>query len=72
MVLFQGDHNSPAGQLIQASFEQMQLEIGTPEAFQSLPFTTYGGLATHCWISHLLEYLSKWSFSLQPPPPSSV
>jgi hypothetical protein len=65
-VLRHGDRHSPTGQLLRASFEQMQLEIGTSEPFLSLPFHTYGGLATHCWISHLWEYLSENGITLQP------
>jgi hypothetical protein len=65
-VLRHGDHPLPTGQLICASFEQMQLKIGTSEPFLTLPFKSYGGLATHCWISHLWEYLSAQQLTLQP------
>jgi hypothetical protein len=44
----------------------MQLEIGTGKPFLSLPFDLYGGLATHCWISHLWEYLSDNNLTLTP------
>ena len=65
-ALRHGDRSSPTGQLIRASYEQMQLEIGTDVSFLSLPFSEYGNLATHCWIGRLWQYLSENNITLHP------
>jgi hypothetical protein len=65
-VMRHGDRLSPTGRMIRASYEQMQLEIGTEISFLSVPFSKYGNLATQCWIGKLWQYLSSNNLILHP------
>jgi hypothetical protein len=47
------------GQLIRASMEELQLEIGITGPIMSLDFATYGILATKCWLLATWKFLSE-------------
>ncbi len=61
--------SSITGQLIRASVQQLQLELGLPGGIFTQPFKLYHNLATDCWIKHTWQFLSTNDMSIDTPGP---
>ncbi len=59
LCLHEGESDTITGELLRASMEQLQLELGTPGHLMQLDFSTLGKLATDCWIKTVWEFAWK-------------
>ena len=56
LCLSEGESQTITGELLRASMEQMLLEIGTPGHLLQLDYSTYGNIATDCWIKTVWKF----------------
>jgi hypothetical protein len=56
---------TPIGQMLQASMEALQLEIGCVGCPLNERFQPLGPLATHCWLRSFWEVVDKYHLSLE-------
>jgi hypothetical protein len=66
------DRHSPTRQLICASLEQLQLELGIPDPVFESSHELYGCLATPCWLSHIWQYSHSKGITLTPSIPQHL
>jgi hypothetical protein len=64
-LLSNGDTTSLTGDILGASLEQLQLEIGIGSPVIEAPYEVYGHLATHGWWQNLWEFVSSEKITLR-------
>eukprot|EP00956_Cyclotella_meneghiniana_P034033 scaffold101125_cov66-Cyclotella_meneghiniana.AAC.5 len=57
--------SNPIGQMLQASMEALQLEIGCVGCPLNEPFAPMGPLVTHCWLRSFWEVVDKFHLLLE-------
>jgi hypothetical protein len=62
-----GDSDDITGVQIRMSLQALMQELPTSVCTLTLPYATYGNLATSTWISHLWEFLDQQLIVLQHP-----
>ena len=50
-------NNTPIGILLQASSEQLRLEIGLPGTFKDVPWNQFKKTLTFTWLTDLMSFL---------------
>ena len=65
LLLQHGPSSTLSGNLIRASLEQLQLEIGELEPVLSLPYHRFHHLATDTWITQVWRFCSENSIRLE-------
>jgi len=58
-VLQFGDMPSTTGQLLQHSYEALQLELGLPGEILQYPFAAWKDMVTPTWLTHTWQYASE-------------
>ena len=66
IFLFHGDRQTQLGITFKASFEAMQVEIGSTSQFFSLKYSQYGFLTPSSWLSTLWDATSRYGVTLTP------
>ena len=56
LCLSEGESQTITGEHLRASMEQLLLEIGTPRQLLQLDYSTYGNIATDCWIKTVWKF----------------
>jgi hypothetical protein len=57
---------------MRASLEQLQLELGIPKPVFESSYSTYGGLSTPCWLSHIWESCDSKGITIIPSIPDGI
>jgi len=64
-LLTHSDLDDVLGKQLKLSLENMQVELGLTNLFLNYPYSTYGHLVPHTWITSLWEFLSKYELRIQ-------